>query len=474
MFVYHKQTPLPLLIRPASGRQTGSGHFARMHQWNKLATTTHSGIESPTRSADASLAAAPYGAPHAHNSGLSHDAGQGSVDWAAGARRTSGELRRRVTDSCETVIVGGGIAGLACARRLHDRGRAFRLITEDVGGRIRVSNDGAVNLGAYYVTGDYDHVGHYVDRVRRIRRHRIQCGTHDGSFARFGVPLMTAHLPQTIRFLRLLREFRRHYAVFKCKCENLSQVEALAADPLLQALYHEPASSYLQRHGLADVRRHLLGPASQATAFTSIDSLTAMTMLIGALPAIVPMYEYVFRFDRLTCGFEDAIVLDSVTALGSVSRGQAVMTRRSGTVEADNVVVATPIDVAARFLNLGPVKTPIEGHMFVLRGELRRPWAKPFYTLFPEGHQILAIARQVGGTILLCSSAEHPDFGQYLHSWELVEHHHWNPAFHLQGDLLLPCEQEPRVYLIGDHNVSNLEDAYITGVYAANQIIGSR
>jgi predicted NAD/FAD-dependent oxidoreductase len=68
----------------------------------------------------------------------------------------------------ETVIVGGGIAGLACARQLYDGGRSFLLVTEDVGGRIRTSADGTVNLGAYYVRGDYDHVNQFVDRGRGL------------------------------------------------------------------------------------------------------------------------------------------------------------------------------------------------------------------------------------------------------------------------------------------------------------------
>jgi hypothetical protein len=56
-------------------------------------------------------------------------------------------------------------------------------------------------------------------------------------------------------------------------------------------------------------------------------------------------------------------------------------------------------------------------------------------------------------------------------TWEVVEHHHWNPAFHLEGDALLECEQGPGLYLVGDHNVCDLEDTYITGVYAANSIL---
>jgi glycine/D-amino acid oxidase-like deaminating enzyme len=90
----------------------------------------------------------------------------------------------------ETVIIGGGIAGLACGRRLHDRQRPFRLITEAVGGRIRSSTDGAVNLGAYYVRSDYRHVNRFVDRGRRINRLGVMRGNPDGSFSRWDLALL--------------------------------------------------------------------------------------------------------------------------------------------------------------------------------------------------------------------------------------------------------------------------------------------
>ncbi len=378
-----------------------------------------------------------------------------------------------MTSRTETVIVGGGVAGLACARRLHDSGRTFRLITEEIGGRVRSSAGGNVSLGAYYVRDDYDHVGRYVDRGRRMKRRHTLCGAPDGSFTRPAVPLL-AHLPQALRFLRLLREFRQHYNDFKRECELVSQAEALSADPFLEALYHEPAPSYIRRHRLEDVRHYLLGPAIQSTGFTSVDALSAFTLLVGVLPVIVPIYEHTFRFDRLTRGFEDAVTIDSVTALSATSTGHAIVTRGGGMLDADNVVVATPVEVSARLLDLGPVKSPMAGHMFLLHGTLRKPWANARYAMFPERHPLLAIARQADGSVLLCSSEADPDFGLVLHTWEIVEHHHWDPAFHLGGDVLLPCELRPGLYLIGDHNVCDLEDVYITGVYAANRITASR
>ena len=48
----------------------------------------------------------------------------------------------------DLIIVGAGIAGIACARRLHEAEQPFRLISENLGGRIRRSRDGGTATGA--------------------------------------------------------------------------------------------------------------------------------------------------------------------------------------------------------------------------------------------------------------------------------------------------------------------------------------
>jgi len=362
---------------------------------------------------------------------------------------------------------------LACARRLHDGGRSFLLITENIGGRIRTSTDGAVSLGAYYVTRDYVHVNQFADRGRRIKRRPILRGADDGSFSRSDLSLLI-HLPQTLRFRRLIRQFHRHYEMFKRDCESVSQAQAIRADPLLWELYNEPAREFIRRHQIEDLARLYLAPYAQGTAFASLDRLSAFTMLVGVLPTIVPIFEYTFRFDDLTAGFEDTIVVDSVVSLNRSADQYLVHTASGQTLHAASVVVATPIDVSARLLDLGVLKDSIDAHMFLLEGRLRSPWAQASFSLFPEGDESCAIAQQANGQILLVSVSEQPDFGRFFDTWDVIEHHHWDPAFHLDGDALLECEQGPGVYLIGDHNVCTLEDSYITGIYAANRILGVR
>ena len=55
-----------LLIRPASGRQAGTGLFARTNHWKDTHTRGHSGIESRPKSTDTNLANAPDGT-HTHS-----------------------------------------------------------------------------------------------------------------------------------------------------------------------------------------------------------------------------------------------------------------------------------------------------------------------------------------------------------------------------------------------------------------------
>lgn len=344
------------------------------------------------------------------------------------------------------------------------------MITESVGGRIRKSGAGTANLGAYYVRSDYTHVNQFVDRGRRIRRRDILRGIDGDSFSRSDLPLVM-HIPETFRFLRLMREFRRHYASFQRNCLQSSQKAAIGADPYLAGLYREPAHEFVQRHRIETIARAYLAPAIHGTGFTQLDGLTAFTLLVAVLPTVIPMFEYTFRPGDLTNGFEGQVLLDSVSSITETNHGYSVHTRSGDTHLAQNVVVATPIGVSAKLLNLGPVKRPISAHMFLVRGRLLGPWAKTLVTLFPPGDTTFGLARQEDGSTVFCSASGNPDFAKYFADWTVVDHIFWDPAFHLLGDALVDCEQTPGLFLIGDHNACTLEDAYITGMYAANRVL---
>jgi glycine/D-amino acid oxidase-like deaminating enzyme len=375
--------------------------------------------------------------------------------------------------SQDTIIIGAGIAGLACARHLHDAGYPFQVISENVGGRIHSSPDGTFNLGAYYVRRDYTHVNRYVQLGRRLDRLAVQRHDADDKPYNYWDYRLALHLPQAARFLLLLVDFRRRYDRLKQRTLVVGQAAAIRTDPSMNRLYHQPASDFVAEHRLTRFADRYIEPGIHGTTFTGLPEITAFTLLLGALPALIPAYEFTPRLDRLIVGFEDKIVADSVIAIDAQSDGHLVMTKAHGELVAKQVVLATPTDVSRKLLGLPSTKRPIEAHMFQVEGTLRHPYDRADISLFPAADPTLAIARQESGAILLCSRLRNPDFGRYLASWRVVSHLHWNPAFHIVGDALLECEQGPNLYLAGDHNIVGLEDAYLTGDYAADQVISA-
>jgi glycine/D-amino acid oxidase-like deaminating enzyme len=370
----------------------------------------------------------------------------------------------------ETIIVGAGIAGLACARRLYETGHRFLLISENVGGRIQRSGDGTANLGAYYVRADYTHVNRYVHLGRRIDRLAIHRHDRDGAYTYWNRRLLL-RLPQATRFLRHLTAFRRRYHVLKGRTISIGQAEAIRSDPVLFALYQQPAADFVEQHRLNELAHWYLAPGLHGTTFASLHDITAFTLLLGALPALVPTYEFTPRFDLLIDGFTDAIVADAVTAITPHGTGYQIETTANGTLTTRRLVIATPPDIATKLVGFGGAKRPVSAHMFHIAGSLRAPYDRAAIHLFPESDPTLAVSRLEGGTVLFGSRYRHPHLDRYFSQWEVLEHKHWNPAFHLLGNSLVEAEPAPNLYLAGDHNMVGLEDAYLTGLHAANRII---
>jgi glycine/D-amino acid oxidase-like deaminating enzyme len=370
----------------------------------------------------------------------------------------------------ETVIIGGGIAGLACARRLCDSGADFSLLTPEIGGRIRTSKDGAQNLGAYYVMDDYHHVQRYVKRGRALNMLGSRFHVGDRSYTPQSWRAL-AYLPQSFRFRRLLRKFREHYEAFKRACETTSQAQAMRADPFLWDLYRGNASDLIRKHRIGGFVEAFSGPGLHGSTFLPVDRLSGFVFLQFTLPMIVPIYEFSFQKDQMIAGFESSIRLGSVARIEHDEDSHRLELDDGEALHARNLVVATPIDVSRRLLKLDPVKAPVRAHMFHIDGTLRPAFATETLHLFDQNDSMLAVSRHENGSVLLCSCDEEPPFERFFEQHRVLDHHHWDPAFNLEGDTLLECQQGENLYLIGDGNVCGLEDSFITGLYAANRIL---
>jgi uncharacterized protein with NAD-binding domain and iron-sulfur cluster len=57
----------------------------------------------------------------------------------------------------ETIIVGGGAAGMNCALKLQEAGKPYLLLTDRMGGRIMYRKDLKMNFAAVFYFGSYRH-----------------------------------------------------------------------------------------------------------------------------------------------------------------------------------------------------------------------------------------------------------------------------------------------------------------------------
>ena len=166
----------------------------------------------------------------------------------------------------ETLIIGGGISGLVCARRLHEAGREFLLITDGLGGRMSASQQPMGNFGAAYITRDYRHVLPFVQEGPRLRRR--------DAYFRDGDRKLTLWLPRILRrrrpllraFARLI-EFRTALNRLRAAGPSLCQAEWVRRDPLLERTIKQPAAEFVKSNLIINVGHGSDRRSSQKPAY---------------------------------------------------------------------------------------------------------------------------------------------------------------------------------------------------------------
>lgn len=373
----------------------------------------------------------------------------------------------------DTIIIGGGIAGMACAKYLHEAGKPFVLLSDRLGGSIVTSEDGLVNYGAYYVTEDYHHVNQFVTRGRKISQSQITFHTKQSSYTSFGRKVF-GHYEQFSRYKTYLNTIRPDFLAFRKAAETMDQVEALKQFPNLYKLYSLPAKEFIETNNFREFIDDYIGQITYATAFVRADDLEAFDLLWLSFPLILNTHEFIFHPEALTAPFARSVEYDLVTDLDRTNPQQYKVQTQSGeTILAKHVVVATPTQVAKKLLGIPQVNTPTSVHMIHVRGTLKPGWSKRTYNFFSNESRIRVIAEQANGTYLVYVHDHQFDLNEFFESHEVITTKHWDPAFNLAGNILLPSIQGPNLYLAGGHNICSLEDAFITGIFAANSIINS-
>ena len=368
-----------------------------------------------------------------------------------------------------TIIIGAGISGLACAYHLQKHNEDFLVITKNIGGRILTSADGTVNYGAFFVCNDYHHILPFVQLQSRIRL-RDFCFHEEKSTYVLFEPKLLLHIIEFIKIIKQLYTFRKNFRTFRKNCLNTTQKKAIQQNPYLHQLYKQNAADFVQQHKIHHVTNHYLSKALYSTTFSKINQMNAFTFMQFLLPLITPIYTFTFKQDKLTHSFQNKILLDTVQAI-NYTKGRYIVKTDTATFTAKNVVLATDICTSKKFIDIKQINKPIQTNMVHIKGTPNKMIARKKYHLFHSNSNTQAIAHTAENTFLFYHKKDQPHISRYFSNHQTIATHKWDPAGTINGHILLDSIRGNNMYLIGDYNVAGLEESYITGLFCANQIL---
>ena len=369
----------------------------------------------------------------------------------------------------ETVIVGGGIAGLACARKLSEKGKEFILISENIGGRILLSKDGNTNLGAFFVCSDYYNFLKFVKLKQRIKLNDFCFHENDKTFVLFS-PTLLKYTIQMIKILRVLYRFRKSFRRLRIQCEKISQKNAIENDSYLYELYMQNASDFVKKLNIEKGTKKYLSKGLYSTTFSDISEMNAFSFMEFCLPLITPIYRFNFEKEKMIEPFKDKIIIGHVDAINYHNNSYII---NSGTqfFQSKNIVIATTIDWSKNFSCVEKINLPVSTNMFYIKGIANKIIYRKSYHLFNPGNDIQAVANLGNGYFLLYYKCEKPCLNLFFKKHQIIQLKNWNWAGTINGNILIESNRGNNMYLIGDFNIAGLEESYITGLYAANHII---
>ena len=274
---------------------------------------------------------------------------------------------------------------------------------------------------------------------------------------------------QFIKALRVLYKFRKAFRRFRKTCEKISQKEAVEKNPFLYDLYMQNATDFIQKKNIESGTNRYLSKGLYSTTFSSIHDMNAFSFLEFIIPLITPIYRFRFEMDKMINPFKENITIGHVDDL-TYKNGHYKIKIESNFIQSKNIVLATQIDWSKRFAGVEKTNLPVKTHLLHVKGSPKHFISKKDYQLFGPPSNVQAIANLKDGTHLFYYKNKQPSLNQFFNNPHIIAKKDWNPVGTINGHTLIESNRGNNMYLIGDFNLAGLEEAYITGIYAANQI----
>jgi hypothetical protein len=366
------------------------------------------------------------------------------------------------------VVVGGGIAGLSCARELALGGQDVLVIAERLGGRILQSMTGA-NLGASYMTSDYRELRQFANRGARIWMKDVAFFDTNGRWTTVFQRRTTKRIPQLWRLYCDVRRCRVALNELRRQVKRGAEPrEVMHLSPTLRDLVRMPAVDLVRGRRYEEITRIYAEPILHSTLFVELEEVNAFYFLASLFPILLPVW---------TGDFE-ATVERIKAPIGRVLEGTVTKIERRGDeycVEfgdevaiAKTVVLATPpgsipVLPAGIAEEAAPPARCIPIFSLHLRGRRRPPLPVSKTVFFRPGEVVTVLWRQSDGSDIAFSHSEFPDLSSLYEEVKILDSIRWAPAIVLSGRDWRPRQLGENFFAASDYNLCGLEDSFLAG-----------
>jgi hypothetical protein len=380
----------------------------------------------------------------------------------------------------QTIIVGGGIAGITCALKLKEAGVRYLLISENIGGRICYKPEYAMNFGAVFYMQGYRNTREILVPGKPVLPSYFDLGCHSQLDQVYGVisgPILGA-APQLLKILGYLKNtFKPHYESFKKNCETMEMREAMEADSYISDLFRKSATDFISELGFEKAAKALVSQFVYACTGTAIKTLNALDYCNCAMGLIDTAMRFTFDsalMQEQLASDGGEVEIATVSSVNKSADGWGVVTNSGNRYEADSLVLATPAYITKELLEevhpLGEIRNASKLYAHKVKGKLKPAYARHKLHLFDEGLPLINIGVREDGAyeVFTC---EKLDMGLFFEEYEIIYEKDWDQALYTNPSLVLDQCLGDSLYMCGDHNALGLEPAAVSGLFVANKII---
>lgn len=378
----------------------------------------------------------------------------------------------------DTLIIGGGVSGLACARELKAANKDFVLITKVLGGRIHAESAGSeVPYGTAYVCEDYYNMIPFTDKATSGKRDASNYYFFDGKdyISIYSLKNITL-IPSLLRFKKILKKFRQHIIDYRAAMTEKSLKEIFEDDEFLNYTWTTPAKDFIREHKLEKLDQFLVNPIVATTTYAESDEINTAYYLGMALPLIAKTWRADFRhtLERMTENIKDEIKIGEVTELKKLDDGTFNVSTSVGEFNAKNIVLAAPQKhLKNLYPNLPKPWKQVDIHVMNVHGTRKEPFVgKPVVFLRSREHNgVYTLFGVKDGVDLVYSKEKDPDLSRYYSEYKIVKDVYWDPVMNVPDSTLIDNKLEDHVYLAGDYNISGLEEAFVSGMGVGRRVL---